>query len=320
MPWTAGTMLVGCLAISGAGVPLLVGLSGYYSKDCILAQALAFQKLNPLHGLLFWAPVVGAGMTAFYMFRLWYMTFIGRPRDKHVHHHAHESPRTMVAPLVVLAGLAVCSGWNLPGTKLGLEPLLEQARPQGTADGISAGWTRPVVTHPAEHRYYEEEKEEIHVPAALWAFGAAFGGFLLATAFYGLKILDAEEARRQFAPIHRFLLHKWWIDELYALLFVRPTLWLSQGVAAVDKKGIDFLADGAARVVAAVARLDDWIDRTLVDGLVNLLAAQTYRLGARLRRTQTGNIRQYVLLIAVGTVTLFVLATVYWNVHFSLAM
>ncbi len=149
MPWTAGTMLVGCLAISGAGVPLLVGLSGYYSKDRILAQALSFGHANPLHGWIFWVAVAGAAMTAFYMFRLWYLTFAGQPRDEHVYQHAHESPWTMVVPLVVLAVLAVFAGGNLLGTNLGLEPLLEQARPAGIADGASAGWHSPPVVHPA---------------------------------------------------------------------------------------------------------------------------------------------------------------------------
>ena len=113
MPWTAGTMLVGCLAIAGAGIPLVVGLSGYYSKDGILAQALSFQQANPLYGYFFWIATAGAAITAFYMFRLWYMTFAGEPRDEHVYHHAHESPWVMVGPLVVLAFFAVVAGWTL---------------------------------------------------------------------------------------------------------------------------------------------------------------------------------------------------------------
>ena len=79
MPCTAITMLVGCLAISGAGIPWIIGLSGYYSKDFIIAQGLVYQQENPLHGWLFYISVAGAGMTSFYMFRLWYMTFLGTP-------------------------------------------------------------------------------------------------------------------------------------------------------------------------------------------------------------------------------------------------
>ena len=103
MPYTAWTMLVGCLAISGAGVPTVIGMSGYYSKDYIIAQALVFKTANPMFCWLFYIAVAAAGMTAFYMFRLWFMTFTGKPRDEHIYEHAHESPPTMTVPLVILA-------------------------------------------------------------------------------------------------------------------------------------------------------------------------------------------------------------------------
>lgn len=309
MPWTAGTMLIGCLAIAGAGIPLLIGLSGYYSKDFILAQALSFAQANPRHSYFFWVAAVGAAITAFYMFRLWYMTFAGQPRDRHLYDHAHESPRTMVAPLVILAFFAVVAGW---GTSPGLLPrLLEQSRPLGTEEGASAGWASPVVNYPAEEESHTNHT--IHVTATLWAFGAALSGFLLATVFYGLRALNPEEARRQFARLHRFLVHKWWFDELYAFLFVRPALVVSGWVAAADKKGIDGVVEWAARGVGRIAKLDDWIDRIFVDGLVNLTARWTHAAGLWLRNLQTGNLRQYVMLIAVGTVALFLLASFYWN-------
>ena len=133
MPWTAGTMLVGCLAIAGAGIPLVVGLSGYYSKDGILAQALSFRQANPLYGYFFWIATAGAAITAFYMFRLWYMTFAGKPRDEHVYHHAHESPWVMVGPLVILAFFAVVAGWGTsPGLRLPPIPGAGPAAGHGT--------------------------------------------------------------------------------------------------------------------------------------------------------------------------------------------
>jgi NADH-quinone oxidoreductase subunit L len=138
MPWTAFTMLVGCLAIIGAGIPFVIGLSGYYSKDSILAQALSFAQANPRHSILFYAVAGGAALTAFYMFRLWFMTFAGTPRDHHIAEHAHESPTVMVAPLVALAVLAVAAGWTLGN--FGIANLLEQARPAGTAEGITGGF------------------------------------------------------------------------------------------------------------------------------------------------------------------------------------
>ena len=83
--------------------------------------------------------------------------------------------------------------------------------------------------------------------------------------------LDPAEVRRQFASIYRFLRNKWWFDELYRFLFVRPVLVISGWVAAVDRKGIDWLADNAARTVVAISRLDDWIDRIFVDALTRVL-------------------------------------------------
>ena len=90
-------------------------------------------------------------MTAFYMFRLWYMTFAGNPRDGHVYHHAHESPRVMTVPLVILAVFAVVVAWNIPFTQIGLDPLLRQSQPAGTAEGMTGGLLWPDVTMPAEH-------------------------------------------------------------------------------------------------------------------------------------------------------------------------
>ncbi|HEX3654631.1 MAG TPA: proton-conducting transporter membrane subunit [Pirellulales bacterium] len=126
MPWTAYTMLVGCLAIIGAGIPFLIGFSGYYSKDAIIAQALSFWHHNPTHGaVFFFAAAGGASLTAFYMFRLWYLTFAGVPRDHHVYEHAHESPKVMYMPLVVLAVFALAIGWSFPGV-IGVADWLEQ--------------------------------------------------------------------------------------------------------------------------------------------------------------------------------------------------
>jgi NADH-quinone oxidoreductase subunit L len=114
MPVTAITMLVGCLAIAGVSVPFVVGFSGYYSKDAILEQALSFWQLNqtPQAGLFFILAVAGAAMTTTYMFRMWFMTFTGQPRDHHAYDHAHESPPVMYLPLVILAVMAVSVAWN----------------------------------------------------------------------------------------------------------------------------------------------------------------------------------------------------------------
>lgn len=312
MPVTAYTMLVGCLAIVGAGVPMLFGLSGFHSKDCIIAQDLSFWYANPrLGGVFFYAALAGAGLTAFYMFRLWYMTFAGNPRDGYVHHHAHESPRVMTAPLVILAIPAVIAGWTVPWTSFSLSALLQQAQPAGIAEGVRGGWIWPSIVMPAEGMAHEVH--EIAVRAEWAAFAVALMGFLLATAFYGLRKLDPDDVRRTCPPLYSLLSHKWWFDEFYALIFIRPVLRISGWVATIDTKGIDWLADNSARAVQAVARLDDWIDRVFVDHTVDAMARWTYATGLRLRTIQTGNVRQYVMYIAVGTVGLFMLMSLYWS-------
>jgi NADH:ubiquinone oxidoreductase subunit 5 (subunit L)/multisubunit Na+/H+ antiporter MnhA subunit len=208
---------------------------------------------------------------------------------------------------VVLAFFAVVAGWSLPVVDWGVATVLEQARPAGTALGIAGR----LVTVPAEHVLHPPPS--IHIPVSFIAFFTALAGFVLATAFYGLRRLDPEDARRMFASIDRFLRRKWLFDELYDAVFVRPVLWIARAVAAVDTRGIDVAANGLAWATRQVAGLDDLIDRAIVDGLVNGIARRTYRIGLGLRSVQTGNLRQYVMWIAVGTVALFVLVSLIWD-------
>jgi NADH-quinone oxidoreductase subunit L len=308
MPYTGITMLIGCLAIAGAGIPWIIGLSGYYSKDFIIAQGLVYQRANPLHGWLFYVSVAGAGMTAFYMFRLWYMTFLGTPRDKHVYDHAHESPPSMLVPLVILAVMSVIAGWKLPFTNLELPALLKQAVPAGTMEEAVSVFGK--VTIPAEQKLHEGG---VHAAATGIAFFVAALGFVLATVFYATKKLDPNDARRTFAPFYRLFVHKWWFDELYDWLFVRPMHVVAGWIAAVDKHGLDWLADHAAWLVGVCSRMDDWFDRKIVDRLIDVAAAGTYSFGLRLKNLQTGNLRQYVMLLVVGLVAIFVIMSFYWS-------
>ncbi len=299
MPYTAYTMLVGCLAIIGAGIPLVWGLSGYYSKDAILAQALWFRESNATWGVMFFIAAGGAAITAFYMFRLWFMTFLGEPRDPHRYDHAHESPRVMVVPLLVLALFAAGVAWPW----FGLNGLLESARPAGT--GALVRGELSAITIPAESGSHAPA---IHVWAGLVAFGTAASGFLLACAIYWWRLVDPEEIRRQFRAVYRFLINKWWFDELYDVLFVKPVSLVSDKVAQTDKKVIDGIVDGSARTTIRISGLLDFLlDQKVVDGFVNLFARKTWSFGLELRRIQTGRLREYVLFIALATVVLFVL-------------
>ena len=308
MPITAFTMLIGCLAISGAGIPLVVGLSGYYSKDAILAQALSFGTENGRLKVMFIIAAAGAAITAFYMFRLWFMTFLGPPRDQHRYDHAHESPSVMWIPLAVLSVFAVFVATPHPVTLTNnatapLVQMLEQAIP----DGVHAGIEGSGIVIPHEH---QSHAEEIHRMAGLTAFSTAAAGLLMACCIYWWRLLNPAEIRGMFQPIYKFLRNKWWFDEIYDVLFVKPTLMLGRMMAGIDRGVIDWLIDNTARFATRFSGgFDRWVDQTFVDGSVNWVARRTYSVGLALRNVQTGQIRQYVVLIVVGTVAAFLLAT-----------
>jgi len=326
MPITAYTMLIGCLAIAGISVPFVIGFSGYYSKDRILEQAYSFMlhedNGNLVASLLFYTAAGGAMITAFYMFRMWYMTFAGKPRDAHRYEHAHESPRVMTVPLVVLAVFATAVAWQPPGvfgplSRLSVVNLLEQSRPLGTlADTAS-----PTVgmTWPNEHFAHEPAQHEaIVVPVTWLATLTAWAGIALATVIYCLGYIQAAEVRRQFAVIHRFLLNKWWFDELYGYLFVRPMHAVAWLATAVDRHLIDGLIDGSARLTRGLAMVWERLaDRGIVDGSVNALAAGVYRLGVRLHGLQTGRLRQYILFVGAGALAIFVVISFFRGFYWA---
>ncbi len=208
---------------------------------------------------------------------------------------------------IALLVFAIGVVW-LPFGNVTLPNLLEQARPAGTLPTEQAALTS--LIWPNEH---DSHAASIRVPATWIAFSTALGGFLLATMFYGLRKLDAAEAQRAFAPIHRFLLNKWWFDELYQFLFVNPVLQVSQWISHFDRWVIDGIIDGSAVCVRVFSTYWERIaDRGIVDGFVNSLAGLTYRTGLSLRRAQTGNLRQYVMFIVIGTVVVFAIAS-FWR-------
>jgi proton-translocating NADH-quinone oxidoreductase chain L len=317
MPITGWTMLVATLAISG--VPFF---SGFYSKDAILASAYAFvfEEGHGQHILLFILPCVGAALTAFYMFRMWFLLFTGTSRSaqaaaeaqahlEHVHQahprghddhahadhghddpvaHAHESPRIMTWPLIALAVPSFMIGWPLLIVPvIGGMPVLENMLSYGA----------PIAA--TEH----------HETAHQVAFGAslliALVGIGLAFLFYYWERLDAKAWARQAAPVYEFLRNKWYFDEIYHAAFVRPTLALARSAAGFDRIIIDGIVDGSARVTAGLSRIGGIFDNSVVDGLVNAVAGITYLIGDWGRTIQTGRLRTYLMVLAVGIVVLF---------------
>jgi NADH:ubiquinone oxidoreductase subunit 5 (subunit L)/multisubunit Na+/H+ antiporter MnhA subunit len=132
-------------------------------------------------------------------------------------------------------------------------------------------------------------------------------GILLAVLFYGSSVLSASEVARQFQPIYTFLRNKWYFDELYNAIFIQPTLFIGRRVAEFDKVVIDGFINWLAKVVRIFSLINDLCDRFIVDGLINGFAKRTFNTGILLKQVQTGNLRQYVMFIVVGTVALFVL-------------
>jgi len=257
LPWTHATMAVATLAI--AGVPFF---SGFFSKDEILADAWASGHFG------IWAVgIVGAALTAFYMTRLYVLTFRGPSRLSHeAEHHLHESPPSMIAPLVVLAVLSFAGGY------VGI-PFQEGGH-------AFARWLRPVMEAgdvvPVHHELSHGAEWAlllVSVLVALGGIGAAFQAYLqnpdLATSL-----------RERFAGLYRVLEHKYWVDEIYDAWVVQPFMAASQWLWRV------------------------W-DTVVVDGLVNGVG-YTLELGSgMLKLFQTGFVGTYALWIALGVIALF---------------
>jgi NADH-quinone oxidoreductase subunit L len=309
MPITAYTMLMGVLAI--CGIPLF---SGWYSKDAILAQAYGFIKVNPAHVLLFVLPLLTAGITAFYMFRMWFMTFTGKPRDEHVYEHAHESPRLMTVPLVVLAIFSVMVAWGWPLWNAeesllgGHGKLLQMTEPREVLESLNK---------PESLKYYDKEVAELaaenHSLAEVLALGAGCLGILFAVLIYLYGYLDPAESAEQFAGVYRFLSYKWYFDELYSVLLVRPALVLGYAFRFFDTVVIDGILHFLARLTVGISRWDGIFDGAIVDGLVNLTGRVIYAVGGWLRGVQTGYLRSYVLFLVLAATSLLLLLRYFVN-------
>ncbi len=301
MPLTFWAMLIGTLAITGVGIPLTtIGFAGFLSKDAIIESAYASGN-----GFAFWALVIAAAFTAFYSWRLMFLTFWGTPRgDKHAHEHAHESPPVMLVPLGVLAIGAIFAGMIWYGPFFGDHHKVNAffgIPAEESADGGDAVATEgqaaasPDTGHAAapmpEHEAGMAPLGAIYMApdnhvlsraheSPAWVkvspFIAMALGFFMAWLFYIRRPeLPAIWARNQ-RPLYLFLLNKWYFDEIYDAIFVRPTLWLGR---FLWKKG-----DGA-----------------IIDGTINGIALGLIpALTRRYRAMQSGYIFTYAFAMVIG--------------------
>jgi NADH-quinone oxidoreductase subunit L len=303
MKVTAWTMAIGVLAI--AGIPLF---SGWYSKDQILARALGFVLVpeNRGHFLLFLLPVVTVGITAFYMVRMWLLTFAGQPRDEHVYEHAHEPPRTITVPLIVLAVCSIFVAWGLPPWQAeesflgGHAGILEMSEPTAVLQDLGLAQT---AVHDAAHEW--------HGFVGLLAVAVGAVGIVFAYLLYYFRVLDPEEARLQFPAVHRFLWNKWYFDEVYSAILVRPAFTIAGWCKAIDIRAIDGAIDGLGRFVVRLSKWDGIFDLGVIDGIANLIARVCYDIGAWARRAQTGYIRSYVLFLVLAAIAIFFVMTAF---------
>ncbi|MGB2988933.1 MAG: NADH-quinone oxidoreductase subunit L [Candidatus Zixiibacteriota bacterium] len=267
MKITAVTFIVASLSISG-----IFPLSGFWSKDEILAVASHFH--NPI--FLIVATLV-AGMTAFYMFRLCFVTFFGKPRDQEKYDHAHESPKVMTVPLMVLAFLSVVAGWvGLPWLKHGYSSFVYHHEPHHVEPNFILMIVSTVV---------------------------ALSGIYLAYAMYYKKSISPEKLKTKFAFVYKLLYNKYYFDELYHAIIVNPIMKLSKILfVKLDVGVVDWLVNGAGSFTVFLSDIKEWFDSRIVDGTVNGLAHVTRGMGSGLRRIQTGQVQNYAFVIFFGLV------------------
>jgi NADH-quinone oxidoreductase subunit L len=304
MKITAITMLMGVLAI--AGTPLF---SGWYSKDEILASAFGFAMTHKEHFLLFVLPLVTAGITTFYMFRMWFLTFTGKPRDEHVHDHAHESPWMMTVPLILLAILSVGVAWGWPPHHPADSWLGQQLHHYSAPKSVEMrmpGHDHPI---PVDVDFVAETRVALdnHNLVGVLALGMVAIGLVFALVLYYYGVLDPDDAKEQFPGVYAFLVNKWYFDELYSAVLVRPGLTISHWAKNFDTYVIDGFVNLLGKWNLVVSSWSGWFDRGIVDGFVNLLAEVSYAIGAWLRNFQTGYIRSYILFLALAAMALWVL-------------
>ncbi|MCF8259364.1 MAG: NADH-quinone oxidoreductase subunit L [Melioribacteraceae bacterium] len=309
MPYTYYTFLISSLAISG--VPLT---SGFLSKDGILAGSLAFGSLTG-HWLIPFFGFIVAFMTAFYMFRLVIKTFHGEPRDQKKYDHAHESPRVMALPLVVLTVLSVFfwytpnplsseSGWFLSTWVQTPETVVpNEARWDFMInDGDVIEESRE--GHITHSQQYTDAMHWAHYPAMFLSLIMAGGGITLAFVFYEWKKLSAWSLAKKFKPLYNMSLNKWYFDEFYDKTFIGGTILLSKFMSWFDGRIIDGIVNGTATVTKLFSNISGLFDTYVVDGFVNFTAFLSGAIGFSFRKLQTGRVQTYVVLVIFSVLIL----------------
>ncbi|MGH9756687.1 MAG: NADH-quinone oxidoreductase subunit L [Candidatus Acidiferrales bacterium] len=279
IPVTYWTMFAATLAIAGAP-----GFAGFFSKDEILEAARSGPHANIYLWLL---ALVGAGLTSFYMFRLLFLTFFGKPRYDEHKVHVHESPRSMTVPLIILGILSVCGGWVAAPHLIGgtdffekfLHPVFSAFAPASGVAGAVAEAAAEGASNPAM---------DLLRAVTGWPVIVALIGFLLAWWFYIKDVNAPKKLARGLHGLYTLLLNKYYMDEIYGALIIRPLLWISTNV------------------------LWHGVDSGVIDGVVNGTARVAQASGGEVRELQSGNARSYASWVVIGALGFTVLLIGLW--------
>ncbi len=259
LTWVA--MLIGTLALTGVGIPHLGGFAGFHSKDAIVEAAYAAHTPS---NYAFWLLVIAALMTSFYSWRLMFMTFYGQSRADHeTFDHAHESPNTMLVPLGLLALGAVFAGLVFERYFIG--------------EGHEEFWGKAL--HAGEGNHILHAMHEVPAWVGFAPTLAMIAGFVTAYVYYIQAPWLPAATARTFRPLYLFLLNKWYFDELYDWLFVRPAFALGR-----------FFWKGG--------------DEAIIDGTIDGTAAGVGRITGRVVKLQTGYVYTYAFAMLIGVAAL----------------
>jgi len=282
LPRTHLVFMAGALAI--AGIP---GLSGFFSKDEILAAAFASG-----HIVVWLLGLAGAAMTAFYMFRLIFLTFYGRDRlDPEARHQVHEAPGVMAVPLRILAVLSIIGGY------IGLPHVLGGGNWLGRFLASSTGTVEAALPAGTE------------ILLMVLSAGVGLAGIGAAYVIYVKK--DGLPARRfaaRFKALYGLVSHKYYVDEIYGRLAVGGTFLAGRLAAWFDARVVDGLVDGSAWFVRRFSSLSMAFDEGVVDGAVNGIGRVHGSVSRGLRKLQSGFVYNYALAIVIGLLILISLA------------
>jgi proton-translocating NADH-quinone oxidoreductase chain L len=275
MKITSTTMLIGAVSIAG-----IVPLSGFWSKDGILDVAFEAGLENNIFLIIWLLAIVTAFMTAFYMFRMWFMTFTGEKRSPG---EPHESPRSMTVPLMILAFFAIASGvLTFAFNGFGQYIFFEHAHGTLAEELTKIFWTS--------------------LPLTLLSLLLAFSGIGLAYLVYYKRRISSEVfvSSRATRSLRTILVKRYGMDWAYRMFGLKLAYGFAKVCDFFDRKAIDGIVNGTAKGGILFSKANDFFDRKAVDGTVDGISYAVVGGGRGLRRSQTGNIQGYLAAVVLG--------------------